>query len=216
VLLIRGFAAGLIALCACSGDEKPPPGPKTDAGPVGTDAGPLDGGVANCPEQHLLGDAGAPIELQLVALVPGVGLTVLADGAQVPLSQPPQGGRVIYAGARARNLNACGVVMSAHLLDPDGGVAISGLDQRPADLDLEAGGFYGPSEDALIFELPNIPACPDFLGRGVAAMDAILEVTVTDTEGKTAKAALRVVPTCDTADLECPCMCGPDFKPGGC
>lgn len=191
----------LILLAAC---------PQADAGPV-PDAGPEpDAGTAGCPIQHVVGDASAPIDLQLLSL-----LGPLRDGDSIALSIPPQGGFVIYAGARARNLRACGVVMSAHLIDPQTGLALTNLDGRPSDLLQETSGYWGPATADLEFDLPNIPACPDALGVGIADREASLEVTVTDAAGKTAKASVRVVPRCN-GQPGCACICGPNYHPGGC
>jgi hypothetical protein len=165
---------------------------------------------ARCEDQRVVGDASAPIELQLVSM-----MGPLMDGDAIGLSVPPQGGFVIYAGARARNLRACNVTMRAHLIDPGSGNALTNLDQRSADLLLETSGYWGPATKNLEFDLPNIPACPDALGVGIADREAILEVTVTDSAGKTARGSVRVVPRCNRLP-RCSCVCGPNYQPGSC
>jgi hypothetical protein len=140
----------------------------------------------------------------------------LHDGDPVPLTVPGQGGYVLYVGARARNLQACGATERALLFDPDTGQALTNLDQRALDFTEEADGYFQPAAAALQFDLPNVPACPDALGKGVAGRTARLEVTVTDAQGNSGKASVLVVPTCPSGDARCACICGPNYKPGGC
>ncbi len=166
--------------------------------------------------QHQLGDAGAAIALQLVTLDNSAELVALNDGDPVRLAPPSQGGFVIYAGARATNLMACGATTAAELVDASG-LALTNLDQRTTSFVDPAGAFFGASPDDLTYELPNIPACPDHLGRGVAGQPAFLRVTVTDVNGKTATAQVKVVPTCAGGDNGfCACACGPNYTPGKC
>ena len=166
--------------------------------------------------QHLWGDGAQPMQLQLVGVGPNGGPVELRDGDPLALLVPPQGGSVLYAGARAANLMACNVNMSAFLREADGGSALTNLDARSSNLEEQHGSFLGPRSDHLTSDLPNIPACPDALGKGVAGKNAILDLTLTDAAGKVGKAQLRVVPTCPPGDARCACLCGPNYRSGGC
>ena len=161
------------------------------------------------------GSLSQPVALQLIGVAENGSPIELHDGDALPLLVPPQGGSVLYAGARATNLRICGVTMSAHLVDPNGGGALSNLDARSSDLTEEHGNFHGSPTFHLTSDLPNIPACPDALGKGLDGKDAILEVTVKDYEGHTGKASVHVVPTCPASNKLCTCVCGPNYH-GGC
>jgi hypothetical protein len=160
-----------------------------------------------------LGDANAPIALQIISLASNGTAVTLNDGDSVRLTPPSQGGFVLYAGARATNLMSCNGSTSAELLDASG-TALTNLDQRSTDFVLQVGDFYGPYVDEMTYQVANIPACPDHLGRGVVGQPAFLQVTVTDAKGKTATAKIKVVPSCDS-DF-CNCACGPNYTPGKC
>ena len=156
-----------------------------------------------------------PVALQPIAIGFDGGVQELKDGDAIPLEAPPQGGSVLYAGARGTNLRSCGVTMSAHLVDPDGGRALTNLDARSSDLTEQHGDYFGSPSFHLTSDLPNIPACPDALGKGIDGKEAILEVTVKDYEGRTGKVSVRVVPSCHAGDRLCACICGANYH-GGC
>ena len=149
---------------------------------------------------------------------PSGNLKVLADGDALGLAVPGQGGYVLYAGVRARNLQACGVTMSAQLVDGTTGQSLTGLDQRQSDLTTPSGDYFLPANDELLFALPNIPACPDPLGKGVQGKSIVLQVTVTDrTRFKAATVRVNVVPTCpQSLQANCQCVCGPNYQAGSC
>src|SRR5690242_13261830 len=88
-------------------------------GPGGPEP-PSDGGAdadADADAHHgcttgFVGDMAQEPELVLDFLGPGGALTLVMDGGPAPLMFPPQGGRVIFAGARARNLETCGATIT--------------------------------------------------------------------------------------------------------
>ncbi len=159
-----------------------------------------------------MGDLSQPVQLLAIALNSQGVLQALHDGDSVLLQKPPQGGYVIYAGAAGRNLEACKAVITAQLIDPASGAAITGLDQRDADLTVASAGYFWPENG--ITQTPNIPSCPDALHLGVVGRSAILRVDVTDANQRTARIEVNVTPACAAGDSHCPCNCGPN--PGGC
>jgi hypothetical protein len=134
-------------------------------------------------------------------------LVVLHDGDPLVVHIPPQGGYVFYAGVAARNLEACGVQVTADLIDPASGQAMTGLDMRVTNLVEPRNGFYWP---AGVFGVANIPACPDALHLGVVNRRAILRMDVLDAQGRGARLELPVTPACPPGDSRCACICGPD------
>jgi hypothetical protein len=158
------------------------------------------------------GDLSQPLQLLPISLDAQGALHALHDGDPVLLQKPPQGGYVIYAGAAARNLEACAAVVTAQLIDVSSGTPITGLDQRNADFTDASAGFFWPSN--AFAQTPNIPSCPDALHQGVVGRKAILRADVTDANQRTARVEVRVTPACPAGDSHCPCICGPN--PGGC
>ncbi len=130
------------------------------------------------------GDAAAPIQAELFGYGPDQTFTTLADGGALLITGAPQGGYILYAGALAQNLSECNVTLAAELIDPATGEALTDRDSRQSDFDVMIGGFAAPGDDNS--DLPNIPACPDALGRGLVGVSSILQVTVTDQSGKSA------------------------------
>src|SRR5262245_22852151 len=99
----RGLVPLALALASCpSGGE----GPK-DAGP---EAQPT------CPFEFL-GDPNEPMELTLRVLGPDDVSKELEEDGEVPLVFPPQGGRVAFVGARAKNLDPCAVRLTGVMRD---------------------------------------------------------------------------------------------------
>jgi hypothetical protein len=181
---------------------------------------------AGCPDpaacrQPFAGDPAKAVEAELILDAPsdgGASLLVVSDGDRVVLQPPPQGGFVLYAGARLRNVDPCGVTFKGQLRDAMTGAIHSDFDLRRADLE-EAGGWWVPKSLASFSTVSNVPACPDATGGGVVDNpDLALEVIATDRGGRTATVMRRVVPVCapGACEAECRCVCGADYHPGKC
>src|SRR5687768_9052150 len=93
---IATFAA--VGSIGCNGDSE-----TTDAG----------GGASGC----FTGDLSQNPEMMVIhRTASGSVEATLAEGT-VPILEPPQGGRVIFLGARARNLDGCPIKISSTLVD---------------------------------------------------------------------------------------------------
>jgi hypothetical protein len=165
-----------------------------------------------CAPQRAQGDLSQSVALIPIALDPGGTLRALHDGDSIVLQRPPQGGYVLYAGAAARNVEACGATLTAQLIDPASGAPMTGLDQRRTDFVVAQDGYFWPANG--FTQTGNIPACPDLIGGGVLGRDAILRVDVTDANARGARAEVRVKAVCPGGDSGCACLCGP--APGKC
>jgi hypothetical protein len=216
ILVIALLAAPASVLGGCPGGE--------DAAPP--DAGPNDSGVdspTECPA-GFLGDPAKEPMIELRALK--------ADGTDVPLAEgddlavifPPQGGRVAFVGVRAINIDACGVQITGALRDIS--TAQIRLDGRTLNLDREPDG-WGTSghgtitkfeESALIGNYSNIPLCPNQW----AAVDIFdqtfeLEVLVQDRRKKQVSKKIKVTPRCaepGAKQAACRCLCKKNYVLG--
>jgi hypothetical protein len=175
-----------IALTGCSDDE-PPPEPDV------------------C--KLFLGDPELKPEIEIRALTIGPGSVPLADGDGIDIITPPQGGRVVFAGARAKNLCAKGVQLSGSLRDPPTGqIRFEG---RTINLDPGDDG-WGSSVDEDISTFTNIPVCPNqWSSRDIFDQDYELTLSVKDRDGLTATRTVTVRPACAEPALsgECRCIC---------
>jgi len=185
-------AALLALLCGCPGPQPVAPGP--------------------CTPQRPAGDLSQPVQLLPITLDGQGALHALHDGDPVLLQTPPQGGYVIYAGVAALNLEACGAVITAQLLDATSGTPVTGLDQRSVDFTVASAGYFWPADGYT--QTANIPSCPDALHLGVVGRSAILRVDVSDANQRTARVEVNVTPACGAGDARCACLCGPN--PAGC
>jgi hypothetical protein len=167
--------------------------PKPDATPSGP-----------CPMGDL--GAGATPEIAVVARTADGRSEPVAPGASLPLVEPPQGGQVVFVGVRARNIDGCGLLVTATLRDAASGRAV-GVDARPVDLARAVDGWgETPSPDD-ISTYANVPVCPNpDAARALDGLPYVLEVSVKDRAGRTASATLDVVPSCAEPSL-CPCEC---------
>jgi hypothetical protein len=176
-----------------------------------------------------VGDSHQPIELDVVLRSADGMATVATDGAPAPLLTPPQGGTVIFAGVRAKNLDTCAVNLVAAVRDLcTNRVQLEG---RPVNLTVADDGWAYPSAPMELFNFANIGVCPNTSGaRNLYGEPYRIEVTVTDKNGKQASAAVQVVPFCaePAHAITCACTCAagyvlgsscivpPDAGPGGC
>lgn len=119
------------------------------------------------------------------------------DGGTVPILRPGQGGGVLFIGARYRNMGSC-VSISAQLRDPATN-AIAGFESRTVDSDVGPDG-QSASVKGDNYDTANVPVCPANTELGaVSGRVWTLDVTVTDSSGKSAKSSIKVTPICGSA-----------------
>ncbi len=172
----------------------------TSVGDAGPDAGPA------CSTPYA-GEQGAAAQIEVIALGPGQALNVVDAGASVPLVFPPQGGRVIFAGVRALNLDPCAVTLAGALRD-EATMEVR-VDTRIVNL-VPAGGGWVESNPTDISTFSNIPVCPnEWSMTSIYGAAYQLVTSVTDSAGKTATETLEVHPTCAEPEnlAECLCIC---------
>lgn len=148
-----------------------------------------------------IGDKSKPIELELTVLEGG-SARVLKDGVDVPLILPPQGGRVVFLGVRATNIDPCAVKLSGAIRDTATNQVR--VDTRTVNL------RDGASIDADISTFSNVPMCPNqWAGTDAFDQPFRVEVEVRDKSGRTANKQLTVTPRCNEAgkEAECKCIC---------
>lgn len=190
--------------CAIDAAVDAPIDGEPDAGPESTQCSPW-----------VIGDASLPIELEPVR-VGGSGLMAVLDDDDVMMSVPPQGGIIVLAGVRAKNVDGCAAQVTGSVRDLDTGRVI-GLDDRPGSLYDSVDGWATPTSPAFA-SLPNIAVCPNAsAGRDVFDARWRLEFTVTD-GARTATVARAVVLRCPPPSLfgDCRCLCAADYQPGTC
>ncbi len=175
------------------------------AGGAGSGTGGAVGTTCKLPN---LGDPTQDIQLDLVELDANQSIVTLAEGADVDLVTPPQGGRVVFVGVHATNLSPCGVTLAGSLKDTASGKLM--LDSRTVNLKVGTDG-YGSSVDSNISTFANIPVCPN-QWSSVNAFDVPYELTVklTDAGGRSASKTLHVTPRCAETGMlktECTCIC---------
>ena len=184
---------------ALSGCEPPEPEP---------DAGPQDCFVGD-PEQ-------AP-ELQLVYRTAEGDLADLVEGAEVPLIVPPQGGMVVAIGARLRNVNICGLQMSALLRDTCTD-RILGREGRPIHLEKSAEGWALPIAPSRLDNYVNINACPNLVSsRDLDQEPYQLELRAVNLNTDLSMTSqLTLTTVCGEPDAErlCECQCDADYVLG--
>jgi hypothetical protein len=189
--------AALTVLTASACEGAPLPSPPPDAAP---EAGP----ACTTP---FAGQRGAGAQIEVITLGPGQAVNVVEDGATVPLIFPPQGGRVIFAGVRATNLDPCAVTLAGALRD-EATMEVR-VDTRTVNLVPASGGWVeSDPTDASTFS--NIPVCPnEWSATDLYGAAYQLVITVTDSGGETATKTLEVHPTCAEPDnlAECLCIC---------
>lgn len=185
-----------VLLCAACSPASPVPIP--------------DGGTGGAPvtcAAGFLGDRTKPPELEIIAIGGDGGVSPVEDGGTVGLIFPPQGGRVIFAGARATNLDGCGVQITGALRDE--ATQQVQVDSRTVNL-VPAGDGWGESNPDDVPSFSNVPACPNEWSKtNIYGTRYQLQLTVADPSGRTATSTLEVTPECaePTRAAECMCIC---------
>jgi len=181
--------AFLVCLCACSGPTEPP----GDAGSSGS----------GCL-LPFVGDPNLPMEMEVIAMGPS-GLDTVTDGSSVSLMFPPQGGRVVFAGVRARNVDPCAVRIAGALRDTSSQQVR--VETRIVNLTATGDGSARSNPDD-ISSFSNIPACPNqWSDRDLYDVPYELSITLTDRDKRQVKKVLSVVPRCDEPGREAECLC---------
>ncbi|WP_437334048.1 hypothetical protein [Sorangium sp. So ce394] len=184
----RALAALLLVAPACGDDGEPPPPVVEEMCKLGT-----------------LGEEGAPIQIDVIALDSSGVSRPVSDGDAVDIVMPPQGGRVLFLGVRATNLGACGVQLSGALRDPGSGRVMS--ESRTVNLK-PTGDGWGASVDVDISTFANVGVCPNnWSSRDIFDQDYEIVVQVKDREGRTASHTTQVRPACNEPELEVECRC---------
>jgi hypothetical protein len=211
-LVMLGFAT-IPVLTGCPEKENPPP--PADAGFDATSV---------CPT-GFLGDPSKEPIIELRAL--------LADGSDVPIAEgddlaiifPPQGGRVAFVGVRATNIDGCGVQVTGTLRDRSSKQIR--FDGRTVNLRREPDGFgttgrgtkTNIEDSAEIGDYSNIPLCPNqWADEDVFDRPYDLEVEVVDRQQKKKVVkTIGVVPRCaepGAKETACRCLCKKGYVGG--
>jgi len=158
----------------------------------------------------LLGDGGAP-DFSINVLQPDDTVTPIVQGDAVPLIFPPQGGRVVFVGVRATNVNGCALQLTGAIRDLH--TQEVNVDSRTTNLIPTGDGWgvsgqSGPTATAANFA--NVAVCPnEWASTSVYGNLFGLEVTVKDKDGRQLTKKLNVTPQCAQPEnlSECLCIC---------
>lgn len=172
----------------------------------------------SCPA-GFIGDASKPPEaVMLVSDGQSQTFREVRDGDALPLMPPPQGGYVLYVGAKMRNMDACGIEQGGTLREPASGNQF-GFDARTANMLLGSDGWGIPDVTSNA-DVSNVNACPDYGPTPVHGTSWPLELTLKDKGGRKVTVKHRVVPTCmhqnPLLQRDCVCTCSANYFLGKC
>lgn len=157
-----------------------------------------------CCGNTVAGDEAAQLQVEPMVFVADR-FVVPQDGAEVPVIAGSQGGLMVIAGVRARNVDTCGVMVQARLLTPDERVLsdtmleknLTGTDEQTAEIVDDDG-----SDGLTLFP------CDSGDVHGVGEL-RILELVATDRNGRTATSRTTIIPTCGQYGSWCEDRCAP-------
>ena len=172
------------------------------------------------PTECYFGERGAAPEMELAYRTVDGDAAVLRDGDEVPLILPPQGGKVLLVGFRARNVDLCDLALRASVHDTctatdgnDGRVV--GLEGRPVTLSPGDDGWAYPERPDTLNNWANIPACPNnAFTRDIDGQPYLLRVRMIErSTGRATTLDSTIVPACaePEAFAECDCTCDGDY-----
>jgi hypothetical protein len=190
---LRCSALALGASVLSSGCSAEPP-------PVPDDAGP------SCP-LPFLGDKKRTPEIELIALRADRTSAPVRDGDEVAMIFPPQGGRVIFAGVRATNIDPCGVKLAGALRDLQ--TMQVRVDARTINL-MPSGDGWGRSDDTDISSFANVPVCPNQWAKAdLYGNEYELKIVLEDRHDHSVIKSAKVILSCAEPEnvAECRCIC---------
>lgn len=190
---IGAEALGGALSLGCASPPDPTPDPMSDAG-------------HGC-SIPFLGDPSKDPEIELIALDAQGKSVPVKDGDAVAMVLPIQGGRVIFTGVRATNVDPCGVKIAGALRDLETKQARP--DIRTVNLTPTVDGF-GVSDPEDLSSFANVPVCPNQWSKtDLFGATYELSVTLVDRDKRTFTRAAKVRPACAEPDnfAECACIC---------
>jgi hypothetical protein len=159
-----------------------------------------------CDEECFLGDPLLAPEIELYVLGLDPRPAAVVDGDRVPLIQAPQGGKHIFAGFRARNLDMCPVAITGVVRDTSTGQVR--FERRPVVFRDGGDGWAYPREPDQISSYANIAVCPNsWATKDIFEQSFELELTARDREGRTVTVTRVVTPYCAQPEREADCLC---------
>jgi hypothetical protein len=135
----------------------------------------------------------------------------LANGGTVPILEPPQGGRVVFIGVRATNVDGCELQLTGALRDLTTNKAT--IDGRTINLVPEGDGWgvSGMSGAAVASDLSNftnLAVCPnEWSSTSIYGNAYGLEMTIQDRDGRTLTQKIQVTPGCGDPSTMTTCLC---------
>jgi len=169
-------------------------------------------GASGCTVGFLGDPAGSP-RLEIIALKAGDIIAPIDDGGTVEMILPPQGGRVLFVGVRATNVDGCGLQLTGALREESHDAGQVRFDSRTVDLIPDDGGWGASGTGTVstaISNFSNIPVCPnEWSATDIYGSSYGLEVTIVDHENRQLTRKIQVTPECgQPANLaECLCIC---------
>jgi hypothetical protein len=162
-----------------------------------------------------------PIEVTPAMYLADKTLSDVHDGDQISLEFPPQGGHVLFVGARAKGLSETLVTLRGRLRSAEDN-SIFAEESRTV-------GFNPSPEDPTMWipdlrsfsNVSNVPVCPSYTSYDLYNHTFVLEVTVTElTSMRTAMATRKVIPSClqtvPGSLSYCQCDCAANYVLGKC
>lgn len=171
----------------------------------------------DAPEECFVGSRDAGPEVAIVLRQVDGTVVEATPGGPAPIIKPPQGGKVVFVGARARNLDVCGLQVTSAFYELCGNKVVGGVDHRPLNLEPGDDGWAVPKNPVQIGNWANVPLCPDARAtKDVEGEPYRLVLVLEDRKGRVAQAEIQVVPTCAEPELleECKCECDGNYVLG--
>jgi len=155
--------------------------------------------LAGCPSDDELLPECTALETDSVMLVCSTldnQMSDITDGSNVPLLAAPQGGHILFVGARVRAARDCQLTAKAALRDPST-QRVLGLEERPLLLDRKSDGWAVPRDG--LDSMPNVAVCPSSAANtAVYDRPLELEITLSTLAGTPIiTRTAQITPTCD-------------------
>jgi hypothetical protein len=147
---------------------------------------------------------------------------VLSDGDTVQLVRPPQGGHVIFIGARVQNLDSDTIDLTGRIRDEQTNSIVQEDTRTVVTETVPDMPGWRQSDHRSFSQVSNIALCPDYDPKDILGQSYLLEVRVDElyAQGSSGSVSLHVVPACSQDNASgkslCECECSADYTLGKC
>jgi hypothetical protein len=147
--------------------------------------------------------------------------TPLTDGSEVHLVPPPQGGQVLFIGARVEGLSGNEIELTGRVRDLETDAIIQEDTRTAAMQPMPDRPGFSETDPSSLSSVSNLALCPNYDAVDMVGRPGLLEIAFVDrATHASGSTRVRVTPNCAQPEPKyeayCECQCQAAYTPGKC